>query len=119
VTRGLAADADPRVAGLITARATAVAALVVAREAVRISTAAAAGAARVTAFAAKNNGQLLMIDEASFSGQLAASMAGTRGKIQIRARWLGKAQTLNLGGSLEDVRKHLVALVWTELRARA
>jgi hypothetical protein len=119
VTRGLSVDADPRVAGLITARATAESALIVAREAVNVSLGAAAGAARVTAFAAKNNGQVVMIDGASFSGQLAASMAGTRGRIAVQVRWLGKARTLSLGGSMEDVRRNLAALVWNELRARS
>ncbi len=119
VTRGLTVDVDPRVAGLITVKATAEAALVVAREAVKITTGAAAGAARVTAFAAKNNGQIVMIDGASFSGQLAASMAGTRGRIHVQVRWLGKAETLLLDGSLEDVRKNLVALVWNVLKASA
>jgi hypothetical protein len=50
------------VASLIAAKGTAEAALLVAREAVKVTGAAAAGAARVTAFAAKNNGQLLMIE---------------------------------------------------------
>jgi hypothetical protein len=119
VTGGLTVDADPRVAGLITAKATAEAALIVARETVKASLGAAAGAARVTAFATRNNGQVVMIDGASFSGQLAASMSGTRGRIAVQVRWLGEAKTLGLGGSLEDVRRNLAALVWNALKASA
>jgi tetratricopeptide (TPR) repeat protein len=116
VTGGVSVDADPRIVGLKTEKVAANAALVVARETVEVTGKAVTGAARITAFAAENNGRLLMVDESRFAGQLARSLKGTKGEIRIRGRWLGEPKELRLRGSLDDVRRGLVNLVWKALK---
>jgi len=118
VTGGVSVDADPRVATLFVRRDTAVAALTVARETVKATGGAIAGAGRITAWAAKNHGQLLMVDDARMAASLGTSLRGTGGRMTIKVRFLGKRHTIALNTNLDQVRRGLHAIIWAELKRR-
>jgi len=115
ITGGVTVDADPRVARRIAERATAAAALGAARAAVQRIGTAGARAARVTAYAAKHNGQLLMVDAARLEGGLGASLAGTGGTLHLQVRWMGERKDLRLRCNLADVARGLSERVWAAL----
>ncbi len=110
-------DTDPRVASLIVARTTAQGALKVARGAVGLSEKAVSGAARVTAWAAKNNGRLLMVDGAAFDAKLAAWLRGSRVRLRTDVRFLGDAKRIDLDLRAGDFDgRGVVDALWQKLR---
>ncbi|MHC4953078.1 MAG: hypothetical protein ACYTGZ_04250 [Planctomycetota bacterium] len=119
VTGGVPVDADARVAALIAQRGTAIAALKTARAAVNATGDVVVGAGRVTAWAAKNNGKLLMIDEARFEGGLGKSLSATGGSLRMKVRWMGERRTVIIKCSLEDIRRGIHERVWRALKRPA
>lgn len=97
-------DADPRVAGLITARGTAMGSLIAAKKIVGATAGALRAAGRVTAYAAKNNGQILMVDSASMAGRLDSYLRNNRMEIKMSVRVMGKRKNLRLYASARDIR---------------
>lgn len=111
-------ETDPRVVALFTARHTAAGALHVAKGAVTASEKATQGAAKVTAWAARNNGKLLMLDSASFAAQLAGYLRGNKVTFKSAVRFVGKAHKINLRLHPGRFRpKDVFDNLWSELQA--
>ena len=116
ITR-VSVDADPRVAGLISARKTASASLYAAKKVVGAAGASLAAAGNITAYAARNNGKILMVDEASVSGKLDGWIAGSRLHMFLRVRVMGKVKHLRFKASVRDIAKGRVFdRVWSLLK---
>ena len=82
-------ESDPKLAVLIAARETALAGLNVATGAVFIGGKTVEGAGRVSAWIAKHNGDIFMLDAASFDTALAGYLNGGKLDVAVKARFLG------------------------------
>ena len=110
-------ESDPELAALLTARATALAALDVAKGAVFVSGKAVTGAAKVTAFVSKHNGDLFMIDGASFDTQLAGYLNGGSVDLRVQARFLGEAKHFRVHVDTAVLKKgQLAKVLWRYLK---
>ena len=110
-------DADPRVAGLISAKKTAQGTLYAAKKVVAGAGRTLVAAGNITAYAARNNGKVLMVDGASVAGKLDGWIAGSRLSMVLRVRYMGKVKHLRLKASVRDITKGGVfGRVWQQLR---
>ena len=110
-------ETDPRVAALITARGTALGALEVAKGAVGVGGAVLTAAGDVAAWAAKHNGDVVMIDSIRFEAELAGYLAGNEVTLEVEARVMGERRDLNLRVSpsvFEE--KGLGKVVWRSVK---
>ncbi|MCB9872475.1 MAG: hypothetical protein H6837_21660 [Planctomycetes bacterium] len=96
-------DVDPRVAGLIGAMATARATLTAAKAAVSGTGTAVAAAGRVTAWAARNSGNVLALDSASFGAKLDSYLRGGRVGVDLAVRLMGQRRSLQLHASSREI----------------
>lgn len=110
-------ETDPKVASLIAARATALAALDVAKASVFLGGKAAVGAGKITAWLAEHNGDLFMLDAASFEAKLAGYLAGNSVQLDVKARFLGDRKKFRLRISSDMLRDGTLAkALWKHLK---
>ncbi|QDV07067.1 hypothetical protein Poly30_25860 [Planctomycetes bacterium Poly30] len=110
-------ETDPKVAALIAARETALGALNVAKGSVFLGGKAVVGAGKITSWIAKHNGDLFMLDSASFEAELAGYLAGNSVQLDAKARFLGDTKTFRLrvsAGLLKD--GALATALWNHLK---
>lgn len=110
-------ETDPKVASLLTARGVALAALDVAKASVFVSGKAAVGAGKITSWIAKHNGDLFMLDAASFEAKLAGYLAGNSVQLRARVRFLGDKKSIHLKVSSKILRDGTLATaLWKHLK---
>ncbi len=110
-------ETDPKVASLITARGAALGALDVARASVFVSGKAVVGAGKVTSWIAKHNGDLFMLDSASFEAKLAGYLAGNSVQLKAKARFLGERKNFRLKVSPKTLKDGALAkALWKHLK---
>lgn len=111
-------ETDPALAALIAARETALAGLNVAKGAVFVSGKTVEGAGRVTAWAAKHNGDLFMLDSASFDAQLAGYLDGGKIDVRVKARFLGDRKSFRVKLDTEVLKDgKLAKALWKHLKS--
>lgn len=101
-------ELDPKVAALITLKNSATVSLQAADLAVKGVSKALIGSARVTAWAAKHNGQVIMLDSASFRAELSHFKRGGQVQLRLRTRFLGERRDVNVRASSQDIAKNRV-----------
>lgn len=110
-------ESDPKVAGLITARGTALGGLEVAKAAVGVGGHVLSTAGEVAAWAAKHNGDVIMIDRIRFEAELAGYLAGNQVTLDVDARLLGKPRNLRVRVSPNVLeKKKLGEVVWKSVK---
>lgn len=110
-------ETDPKVASLITARGTALAALDLAKGSVFLSGKAVVGAGKITSWLAEHNGDLFMLDSASFEAKLAGYLNGNSVQLSARARFLGDSKRFRLKVSPKTLRDGALAnALWKHLK---
>ena len=110
-------ETDTKLAVLIAARETALAALNVAKGAVFVGGKTVVGAGHITAWTAQHNGDVFMLDSASFETELASYLNGGRIEVRVNARFLGDRKDFRV--TLDsDVLKggKLAHVLWVHLK---
>ncbi len=110
-------ETDPKVASLIAGRAAALAGLEIAKAAVHVAGKAANGASKITGWLAKHNGDLFMLDAASFEAKLAGYLAGNSVQLDLKTRFVGEPKAFKLMVSTGVLRDgELARSVWRHLK---
>lgn len=110
-------ETDPKLVALFGARETALAGLNITKGAVFLGGKTVVGAGKVTAWIAKHNGDLFMLDSASFDVQLAGYLDGGKLDLRVKARFLGDKKSFRLGvdtAALKDGK--LAKAIWKHLK---
>lgn len=110
-------ESDPQIVALFTGRTAALAALDVARGGVFVGGKVTTTAAKVTAWVTEHNGDVFMIDSASFDAQLAGYLGGNEVTLEIEARFLGKRKQMRVRVAPSVlVQGQLTKVLWSKLK---